>query len=178
MNQECRNRYNRDNIIFQAGRKVGVFDRVGSHLDGLPVWCRSDSGEAQLDIILYGVHLGGKEWSPPQGVIRDAAGVPSLSWLPEKGEVGKPLAWCDDNEPSKWQRYQHMGDEWWNARERVIGCCEQVGKLFQRQDHDLSSEDIVFLRQIKADYHLMLPSELFECCRRLYPDFFDWLCKW
>lgn len=179
MSERCRNRYDRDNIVFQAGLKTGVFGKVGSLLDGLPVWYVGETGECRLDVILYGFYLGG-EWSPPQGVIRDATRTPTLIWLPKRERVGSPSAWSHNGEPSEWRRFHHLDDARWDARERIIACCERVGELLrlQRSGKPLSDEDVVFLHQISLDYRRLLPTELFEQCRRLYPSFFDWLAEW
>ncbi len=180
MIQECRKKYDKDNIVFLAGRQTGIFDRVGSHLDFLPVWRCDEQKECQLDIILYGAYTRGErgEWTPPQGIIKDARGTLELVWLPVGGNVGSPAVWRREGEPSKWQRFPRMGAEWWNARERIIGCCEKVGKLFQRRNEDLSNEEVAFVRNISTDYQLLLPPELFEQCQKLYPDFFEWLMEW
>lgn len=178
VNEDCRNKYDRNNIVFQAALRVGILDKVGMNLDVIPAWRHRESGEAQLDVILYGFHLGGSEWSPPKGVIHDAAASPSLSWIPAENGSERPRVPRENDKSTGWRRYQCVDSAWWDARERVIGCCERVGELFQRQDKDLSHEDILFIRQIARDYYALLPVELFEHCGRLYPVFFVWIRRW
>jgi hypothetical protein len=179
MSENCKKKYSKVNIVFIASLQTGILDQIGSHLDVLPVWYCGASGECRLDVILYGVYLGGQgEWSPPQGIIYDAAGTPALTWLSTKGQIGSPPPWHDERESSKWQPFSNMGDSWFDARERVIGCCEQIGELFQRRGECISGEEIAFLHQMSIDYRQLLPPELFEQCKGLYPDFFYWLMKW
>lgn len=178
MVEEYRKGYNRDSVVFRAGRETGVSDRVGSHLDVLPVWSCDEAGNHRLNVILYGLRLGSKEWASPQGIICDAAGTPTLKWLPGQDEVGKPLPWRAEGEVSKWRPFHRMDDEWWDARERIIGCCERVGDLFRQRDKNLCEEDVALLHQVSADYQLLLPLDLLEECRRMYPSFFKWLAEW
>ena len=178
MVEEYRKGYGRDNVVFRAGWETGVLDRIGSHLDVLPVWFYDEVGNYRLDVILYGLYLGSKEWAPPQGIIYDAAGTPTLKWLPGQDDVGKPFPWRAEGKGSKWQPLHRMDDEWWDARERIIGCCERVGDVFRQRDENLCEEDVSLLHQVSADYQLLLPFDLLEECERLYPGFFNWLAEW
>lgn len=180
MVQECSKKYDKDNPVFLACLQTGILERIGACLDVLPVWRRETQEVYQLDVILYGVDIRKEQWLPPQGIIRDAAGSAQLVWLSEASNRDVLSGDSIETEMANWQPFPHMDDAWWDARERVIGCCEAIGELFRRwnEDSHLSGGEIGFLQSISADYQTLLPTQLFGECRELYPDFFAWLMKW